>query len=212
MPSDYPRVFVALLHFPVYNKARQIVATSLSTLNLHDLARLAATYGTPGCYVVTPLQRQRDLAGQMIRHWTQGYGATYNPTRAEALQHIHIVEHLEAVDQDIVQRCGMVPHTIATDARRFSRCISYTALRQIIWQQREVFLLLLGTGWGLAEEVMSHCEYTLAPIYGLTSYNHLPVRVAAGIILDRLLGQAEAVADAAPLPTGHEKGTGSCIL
>src|SRR6266581_4097503 len=119
MPSDYPQMFVALLHFPVYNKARQVVATSL-----------------------TPLQRQRELARQMIVHWTQGYGATYNPTRAEALQHIHVVEHLEAVEQDILQRCGMAPRTIATDARQFPQCISYPALRQLIWQRREAFLLL----------------------------------------------------------------------
>src|SRR5262249_2547124 len=119
MPSEYPQMFVALLHFPVYNKARQVVATSLTTLNLHDLARLTATYGTPGCYVVTPLQRQRELACQMIVHWTQGYGATYNPTRAEALQPIHVVEHLEAVAQDIGQRVGMDPRAIATDARQF---------------------------------------------------------------------------------------------
>ena len=212
MPSDAPRMFVALLHFPVYNKARQVVATSLTTLNLHDLARLTATYGMLGCYVVTPLQRQRDLARQMITHWTQGYGATYNPTRAEALQHMHVVEHLAAVEQDIVQRCGVAPRTIATDARHFPQCISYTALRQIIWQQRDAFLLLLGTGWGLAEEVMSRCEYILAPIYGLTPYNHLPVRVAAGIMLDRLLGHSEAVAGASSMHTCHEKGTGSCIL
>jgi hypothetical protein len=211
MPSDAPQLFVALLHFPVYNKARQIVATSLTTLNLHDLARLAATYGTPGCYVVTPLQRQRDLARQMIAHWTQGYGATYNPTRAEALQHLHVVEHLAAVEQDIVQRCGMVPRMIATDARPFAQSIAYTALRQIIWHQGGAFLLLLGTGWGLAEEVITHCEYILAPIYGLTAYNHLPVRIAAGIILDRLLGHADALAGSAPWPTGDEKGTGSCM-
>jgi hypothetical protein len=195
-------MFVALLHFPVYNKERQVVATSLTTLNLHDLARLTATYGTPGCYVVTPLQRQRDLAHQMITHWTQGYGATYNPTRAEALQHMHVVEHLEAVKHDILQRCGVAPRTIATDARRFPQCISYPALRQVIWQQRDAFLLLLGTGWGLAEEVIGQCEYILAPIYGLTSYNHLPVRVAAGIMLDRLLGHSEAVTGASPLCTG----------
>ena len=212
MSSDYPQMFVALLHFPVYNKARQVVATSLTTLNLHDLARLAATYGTPGCYVVTPLQRQRELARQMIVHWTQGYGATYNPTRAEALQHIQVVEHLEAVEQDILQRCGMAPRTIATDARQFPQCISYMALRQLIWQRRDAFLLLLGTGWGLAEEMMTQCEYILAPIYGLTPYNHLPVRVAAGIMLDRLLGHADAVAGSSPLRAGDEKGTESCML
>ena len=207
MSHDIPQLFIALLHFPVYNKAREIVATSLTTLNLHDLARLTATYGTSGCYVVTPLQRQRALAHQMIAHWTQGYGATYNPTRAEALRFLHVVEHLEAVEQDIVRHCGMAPSLIATDARRFPRCISYAALRQIIWQRRDAFLLLLGTGWGLAEEVMTHCEYILAPIYGLTPYNHLPVRVAAGIILDRLLGHPDAGACASPLLTCYEKGT-----
>src|SRR5919206_297248 len=119
MPSDFPQMFVALLHFPVYNKAREVVATSLTTLNLHDLARLTATYGMLGCYVVTPLQRQRELAHQMIAHWTQGYGATYNPTRAEALRYMHVVEHLEAVEQDINRRCGVAPRLSATDARRF---------------------------------------------------------------------------------------------
>ena len=207
MSHDAPQLFVALLHFPVYNKAREVVATSLTTLNLHDLARLTATYGTSGCYVVTPLQRQRELAHQMIAHWTRGYGATYNPTRAEALQSMQVVEHLEAVEQDIVRRCGMAPHRVATDARRFPQCVSYAALRQRIWQRRDAFLLLLGTGWGLAAEVMTRCEYILAPIYGLTPYNHLPVRVAAGIILDRLLGHAEAEACASPLRTCDEKGT-----
>ena len=95
MSSDFPRLFVALLHFPVYNKAREVVATSLTTLNLHDLGRLTVTYGAAGCYVVTPLQRQRELAHQMLAHWTQGYGATYNPTRAIALQDMQVVEHLE---------------------------------------------------------------------------------------------------------------------
>jgi hypothetical protein len=206
MSHNAPQLFIALLHFPVYNKVREIVATSLTTLNLHDLARLTATYGTSGCYVVTPLQRQRELARQMIVHWTQGYGATYNPTRAEALQYMQVVEDLEAVEQDIVRRCGMAPCLIATDARRFAQCISYTALRQIIWQRRDAFLLLLGTGWGLAEEVMTRCEYILAPIYGLTPYNHLPVRVAAGIILDRLLGHADAGVGVSPLLTCYEKG------
>ena len=192
MALDVPHLSIALLHYPVYNKIREIVATSLTTLNLHDLARLAATYGTTGCYIVTPLQRQRELAGQMIVHWTQGYGATYNPTRAEALHTIQVVEHLDAVVQDITQHCGVAPRLIATDARLFPRCISYAALRQVIWHERQVCLLLLGTGWGLAEDVIARCDYVLAPLYGLTPYNHLPVRVAAGIMLDRLLGQTEA--------------------
>ena len=40
----------------------------------------------------------------------------------------------------------------------------------------------------------------------------VPVRVAAGIMLDRLLGHADAVAGSSPLRAGDEKGTESCML
>ena len=188
MSHDRPRLFVALLHFPVYNKSREVVATSLTTINLHDLARLATTYGVVGCYVVTPLRRQRELACRMIAHWTEGYGAAYNSTRAEALQRLRVVDNLAEVEQDILRHCGSSPLTIATDARQFPQCTSYAALRDVIWCQGEAFLLLLGTGWGLTDELMAGCNYILAPIAVGTRYNHLPVRVAAGIMLDRLLG------------------------
>lgn len=201
MPHERPRVCVALLHFPVYNKAHEVVATSLTTLNLHDLARLTTTYGIHSCYIVTPLRTQQEVAQRMIAHWTHGYGATYNPTRAEALQTMSIVDDLAAVEQDILQRHGVAPRMIATDARRFPGSISYTALRHLVWQHQDVFLLLLGTGWGIAEPLITRCEYILAPIYGPTPYNHLPVRVAAGIILDRLLGQGEPPALGAPSVT-----------
>ena len=188
MSHERPQLFVALLHFPVYNKNREVVATSLTTINLHDLARLVTTYGVRGCYVATPFRRQRELACRMVAHWTEGYGAAYNSTRAEALQHLCIVDSLAAVEQDILRRCGSAPRIIATDARWFSQCTSYADLRDIIWRQQEPFLLLLGTGWGLADDLMAGCHYILAPIAVGKRYNHLPVRVAAGIMLDRLLG------------------------
>jgi hypothetical protein len=192
MVTECPQLFIALVHFPVYNKAREVVATSLTTLNLHDLARLAVTYGTGALYVVTPLRRQQELAQQVVAHWTQGYGAVYNPTRAEALQHLHVVDDLGAVDRDILRRCGVTPRYIATDARQFPGGISYRALRRKLAEPEGVFLLLLGTGWGLTEELIARCEYVLEPIWGPTPYNHLPVRVAAGIMLDRLLGVHDA--------------------
>ena len=188
MRPDRPHLFVALLHFPVYNRSREVVTTSLTTINLHDLARLVTTYDVMGCYVVTPLRRQRELACRMIAHWTEGYGAAYNSTRAEALQHLRIVDSLADVEQDILRHCGSLPLTIATDARQLPQCTSYATLRDIIWRQGTAFLLLLGTGWGLTDELMADCNYILAPIAVGNRYNHLPVRVAAGIMLDRLLG------------------------
>ena len=183
-----PLFFVALLHYPVYNKSREVVATSLTTINLHDLARLVTTYGVTGCYVVTPIESQRELAGRMVSHWTEGFGAAYNPTRGEALQNLCLVGSLADAVRDITRRCERTPCTIASDARQAPGCTSYRDMRQIIWRRSGASLLLLGTGWGLTDDLMGACDYVLAPIAVGERYNHLPVRVAAGIMLDRLLG------------------------
>jgi hypothetical protein len=50
------------------------------------------------------------------------------------------------------------------------------------------FLLLLGTGWGLTEECFESADLILEPIAGAGQYNHLSVRSAAAIMLDRLVG------------------------
>jgi hypothetical protein len=50
-------------------------------------------------------------------------------------------------------------------------------------------LLLLGTGWGLAESLIPSVSRVLAPIEGDSEWNHLSVRSAAAIILDRLFGR-----------------------
>ena len=49
-------------------------------------------------------------------------------------------------------------------------------------------LLVLGTSHGLAPEVLAQCEGVLPPLRWMDSYNHLPVRAAAAVLLDRLLG------------------------
>ncbi len=49
-------------------------------------------------------------------------------------------------------------------------------------------LMLFGTGWGLSKEVLEMANHRLAPIRGVSDYNHLSVRSAVAIILDRLLG------------------------
>jgi hypothetical protein len=49
----------------------------------------------------------------------------------------------------------------------------------------------MGTGWGLADQVLDRVDRLLAPIQGAADYNHLSVRSAAAIILDRLFGDRE---------------------
>lgn len=53
------------------------------------------------------------------------------------------------------------------------------------------FLLLFGTGWGLAPQVFDEVDAVLEPISGVNGYNHLSVRSAASILLDRLLGRRQ---------------------
>jgi hypothetical protein len=48
---------------------------------------------------------------------------------------------------------------------------------------------LLGTGWGLADTMIPSVSRVLAPIEGASDWNHLSVRSAAAVILDRLLGR-----------------------
>ena len=66
--------------------------------------------------------------------------------------------------------------------------IGFQDLRELIFSdEQKPYLLLLGTGWGLAKEVMESADYRLKPVSGYTNYNHLSVRSAAAIMLDRLL-------------------------
>ena len=50
-------------------------------------------------------------------------------------------------------------------------------------------LILLGTGWGLADGSLPVVSRVLAPIEGASDWNHLSVRSAGAIILDRLFGR-----------------------
>jgi hypothetical protein len=49
--------------------------------------------------------------------------------------------------------------------------------------------LLFGTGFGMAPAMLDRADFALAPLLGPGEYNHLSVRAAAGIILDRLRGR-----------------------
>jgi hypothetical protein len=51
-------------------------------------------------------------------------------------------------------------------------------------------LVVFGTGWGLAPTVVESADALLEPVRGVREeYNHLSVRAACAIILDRLLGK-----------------------
>jgi tRNA (guanine37-N1)-methyltransferase len=182
-------VFLALLHHPVYDKNRQIVTTALTNMDVHDIARSSRTYGLRGFYVITPVKALQKLALKIIEHWEHGYGSHYNTTRKEALSVARVRDALDDVLIDIERETGEKPIIIATSARSGEGRSSFAAVKEMLIKEARPFLILLGTGWGLTESVFAQANYVLEPIEGTADYNHLSVRSAAAIILDRLLGR-----------------------
>ena len=182
-----PNLYLALTHYPVINKRGDIIASALTNLDIHDISRAAKTYGVKSFYLVTPLSDQKLLAKKIIAHWTGGAGAVYNPDRRSALELIKVKASIIDVVEDIKGIENSYPKTVTTSARRYPASIGYAEFRDIL-ENGIPHLLILGTAWGLAESIISEADFVLEPITGTTGYNHLSVRSAAAIILDRLLG------------------------
>jgi hypothetical protein len=181
-------VYVALLHHPVLDKHGDIVTTSVTTIDVHDIARSCRTYGVRAFYVVTPVDAMRGLVRRVLRHWDEGFGSTYNPNRREALALVRLQRTLDGVMIDIESEAGRLPLAVATSARPANADVTYAGLRAEMSASTDPWLIMLGTGWGLSPELLGAAHRRLQPIHGADSYNHLSVRAAAAVILDRLLG------------------------
>lgn len=180
---------MGLLHYPVYNKNHETIASAITTFDLHDCSRLAKTYGVKTFFVITPLKDQQELARRVLNHWTVGYGAEYNRTRKDALELMAVSSSLDACIDEITTREAERPVLIVTDAsRKKVPGLTYAKARAMVMAD-QVILLLFGTAWGLVDDVFKKADYLLDPVEGATGYNHLSVRSAAAIILDRLAGR-----------------------
>lgn len=178
-----------MIHDPVYDKNQRKIVSAITNFDLHDLSRVAKTYGIRQFFVITPLEDQLKLADRIIKHWTTGFGASYNRDRRLAMELIELAPSLEEATDCIKKREGKVPLLIATDAGdQGEKTIDYARAKEILCSGQAVFLLF-GTAWGLGREVFERVDYILKPINGIKEYNHLSVRTAAAIIIDRLVGR-----------------------
>jgi hypothetical protein len=182
-------IFLALLHHPVLDRNGRIITSAITSLDLHDLARSARTYGVRAVYVVHPVPEQREFARSVIEHWRIGYGRSFDSRRVEALELIEIVPDLDTAVAAAERVAGRRPAIVHTSARE-EQGISFTAMRERMAQNDAApFLILLGTGFGLAPAARERTDLALEAIRGPGDYNHLSVRAAASIILDRLCGR-----------------------
>ena len=159
----------------------------MTNLDLHDMSRAAKTYGVRSFYVVTPLADQQELVERIVDHWVKGVGATYNPKRREALELISLKNSLDEVVDHIRDSDGYTPKTVVTSAKHSPGNISFGRFRQML-NDGDLYLLIFGTAWGLTNDCIADADYILDPVMGNTDYNHLSVRSATAVILDRLFG------------------------
>jgi tRNA (guanine37-N1)-methyltransferase len=198
-PPLASRTHLALVHHPVHDRTGKIVTTSLTNLDIHDLARSTYTYGLAAYHIVTPVTSQREKAAHIASLWMESAegGAARPPpatgSRAGALALVRTAESVEAVVAELTTEYGRAPVVVATSARResFPAAARRTPAELLAEASIEAgpLLLLLGTGWGLADALIPFVSRVLAPIEGASDWNHLSVRSAGAILLDRLFGR-----------------------
>lgn len=180
---------VILLHDQMLNKHDEMITSALTLLDLHDIARTTRTYNLFAAYIAHSSISMRNLGRTLKAHWEDGFGSTYNPNRKLALESVKIVESLDQAIDDLQNETGKIPKLIATSAKSGgTQRISFSQAKQWIQSGGDMYLLMLGTGWGMSDELIKRANYFLEPIQGNSSYNHLSVRTACAIMIDRLVG------------------------
>lgn len=233
-PQRCSPLALALVHHPVLDRFGAVSTTAVTNVDVHDLSRLARSYGLQRAFFVTPVSAQVELVERILQHWRPGSaGAQRNPDRAEALSRaaaVRSVDEAVAVWSEVLGRMQHPGELVAqgggtadakapdascaqpeTDANAKGNAsaaskpriwatsalqrdgllcprLSYAGARaRLVAIDAPPTLLLFGTGHGLAPELVARCDAVLEPVVVDPDYNHLSVRAATAVILDRLV-------------------------
>ncbi|MBN2461861.1 MAG: RNA methyltransferase [Candidatus Cloacimonetes bacterium] len=178
-------LYLGLVHYPVVNKQKEIVTTSITNLDIHDISRSCRTFGVEEFFIINPLPTQKELLLRILKFWQGEIGVKYNPLRAEALRLVAYAQDIRSVTEMINKQEGVDPIIVTTSAASHPNSVGYNEIRKV----KEPVLLLLGTGNGLAQIIHDSADYILEAIAGIDNYNHLSVRSAAAIVLERLTSE-----------------------
>ena len=93
-------LYIGLVHYPMYNKHGDVVATAVTNYDIHDISRSSRTYDVKKYFIIHNVENQIQLVTEIMNHWKAGFGSTYNPDRKEAFS---IVEICDDIDKAIVE-------------------------------------------------------------------------------------------------------------
>ncbi len=188
------RMFLALVHHPCVDRQGKVITTALTNVDVHDIGRSSRTYGAERLFIVTPVTLQQKMVTEMVHHWTVGEGLTRNDRRAEAMRRVTAAPSVAAACEVITSLTGQAPLVVATSARMEGPDSTWAGMRERLRHHDGPVLMLFGTGWGMAPELVEGADVCLPAIVRdpelgpSDGYNHLSVRAAAAIALDRLFG------------------------
>jgi tRNA (guanine37-N1)-methyltransferase len=189
-PPLHARTHLALVHHPVVDRTGAVVTTALTNFDVHDLARSSMTFGLAGYHVITPITSQREKASHIANLWMADEKGEH---RAAALRLVRASASIEDTIAAITDEHGASPKVVATSARPDSFPSAIRISPQDLLASATLdpapLLILLGTGWGLADVLIPSVSHILSPIDGPTPWNHLSVRSAGAVLLDRLFGR-----------------------
>jgi hypothetical protein len=185
------KIYVALIHYPVYTKFGDIKTTAITNLDVHDIGRTCRTYNIKKYYVVNNLLSQRSIVSTVLNYWENGKGGYLNPSRKEALRYVSLKKYYEDVLDDIRSFEGIYPVVATTSAKQWNMKKNYTyeEMSSYVETEEKPILILFGTGYGLAQEILEDSDILIEPIRKNGDYNHLSVRAAVAISLDRIIGE-----------------------
>ncbi len=185
---------LCLLHHPVLLKNGESGSSSVTNLDIHDIARSACTYDARSFYVVTPIEDQAKLVRSITGYWTEGQGARANVDRQNALSLVRHSYTWEDARDEIEKETGQKPLIIGTSAQIPKDKKGRAILKPLPWEnlkkvlKNRQILLLFGTSHGIPNFLLAQCDAMLPPLRAMADYNHFSVRAAAAICLDRLIG------------------------
>ena len=178
------KLYVGLVHYPVVNKFGDVVTTSITNLDIHDIARSCMTFGVEKLFIINRLESQKKLFERIKKFWDSDIARKYNKDRVKAFSVLDYEFNIDDAVKKIITQEGVDPVIVTTTAARIEGQISMKQLNDLT--ENKPILLLFGTANGLTEDTHNNADYILLPIDGAHEYNHLSVRSAAAIVLDRI--------------------------
>jgi len=181
-------LYLGLIHHPIKNKRGEMVTTSVTNMDIHDISRSSKTFGVKKYYIVTPLKVQEGLVSRILGHWKKDVNGAYNPDRQDALDIADVSPSLEEAIKEIEKEEGKKPIVVATGANFEEWSIESRQVKEIADIDNRPIFLIFGTGWGLHALALELSDHRLKPLFGShpSGYNHLSVRSAVAIYLDRI--------------------------